>query len=292
MRMRPKPASVEHPVQVIVREPEPDVTHLLPVALAVVRQHVGDDDPAARFQRPCHVGDGLPRFGHMMQHEHHRRHVEPVVVDRQRLEIAPPEIDVVETGESPLGGLQHRRRRIDRDHAADKGRKRRADLAGAAAEIADDPIAVGERRQRSKMHAFAEQLVPQSIPLACRRREELLRFRAPLGERCLKPSMILRGRRRGSDLFANQQPEPARSGVELVPGHRVEVARAFGARGNPTAVGQRFQMAAGRRLRELHDAAELRHGQLVPIEQQQNAAAGRIGERGQVVEDGRGAKTH
>jgi hypothetical protein len=51
-------------------------------------------------------------------------------------------------------------------------------------------------------------------------------------------------------------------------------------------------MPAHRRLRELHDAAQLRHGQLVPIEQQQNPAAGRVGQRREMIEDGRGAAIH
>jgi hypothetical protein len=50
---------------------------------------------------------------------------------------------------------------------------------------------------------------------------------------------------------------------------------ALGARGNPAAVYQRLQVAARRRPRQLHDAAQLGDGQLVPVEQQQNAAAGR-----------------
>ena len=34
----------------ILREPEPDVAHLLAVALAIVRQHVDDEHAAARLQ--------------------------------------------------------------------------------------------------------------------------------------------------------------------------------------------------------------------------------------------------
>ena len=109
----------------------------------------------------------------------------------------------------------------------------------------------------------------------------------------LQAALILRGRRRRPDLLADQQPQSRRAaGVELVARHRVEVARALGARRNPAAVGQRLQVAADRRLRELHDAAELRHRQLVPVEQQQDAAARRVGQRGEVVEDGGGASVH
>jgi hypothetical protein len=43
-----------------------------------------------------------------------------------------------------LRRLQHRRRGVDRDHVLDKRRQRRADLAGAAAEIADGPFLLRE----------------------------------------------------------------------------------------------------------------------------------------------------
>ena len=141
------------------------------------------------------------------------------------------------------------------------------------------------------MKPLAEQLVAQPIPLSGRRREEFLRFRAPLGENRLDAALVLRGGRCRTDLFANERPEPPGGRIEVVARHRVEIARAFGARRNPAGVGEGLQMPADRRLRELHDAAQLRHGQLVPVEQQQNAAARRIGERGEVIEDGRGLQS-
>ncbi len=44
-------------------------------------------------------------------------------------------------------------------------------------------------------------------------------------------------------------------------------------------------MPADRGLRQLRDGAELRNRQLVPLEQQQHPAAGRVAEHGQVIED-------
>ena len=85
-------------------------------------------------------------------------------------------------------------------------RERGAHLAGAAAEVADGPAALGERGERGEMKALAEQLVAQPIPLAGRRREELLRFRAALGERGLKATLVLRGSRRGTHLLAHERP--------------------------------------------------------------------------------------
>ena len=43
-RIRSKPASFSSRLHVVVGEPEPHVAHLLPVALAIVRQHVDDDE--------------------------------------------------------------------------------------------------------------------------------------------------------------------------------------------------------------------------------------------------------
>jgi hypothetical protein len=48
-------------------------------------------------------------------------------------------------------------------------------------------------------------------------------------------------------------------------------------------------MAADRRLGKLHYAAELRHGELVPIEQHQETASRRVGQRREVIVDGWGA---
>ena len=131
---------------------------------------------------------------------------------------------------------------------------------------------LGERRQRREMKAIAEQLVAHAIPLAGRRREELLRL-ASAARRAPPAAAADPAPRPATDPTCSRtsSPEPARGGVELVARHRVEVAGAFGARRDPAAVGQRLQMAADRRLRQLHDAAQLGDGQLVPVEQQQDA---------------------
>ena len=59
--------------------------------------------------------------------------------------------------------------------------------------------------------------------------------------------------------------------------------------GNPAAVDQRLEVPADGGLRQLHDGAQLGDRQLVAVEQQQQAAARGVGERREVVEDGRGA---
>ena len=189
-------------------------------------------------------------------------------------------------------GLQHRRRLVDGDHPRDKRRERGADTAGTAAEIPDDPLGIGQGRERGEMKAIAEQLVAYPVPVPRRRGEKLLRLRPALGKRCAEPALILASGRGGPDLFADEQPQPARGGVELVTRHRVQPAGALRARRDPPAVRQRLQVTAHRGLRKLHDPAQLRDSELVPVEQQQNAAARRIGERGEVIQDGGGAAVH
>ena len=53
----------------------------------------------------------------------------------------------------------------------------------------------------------------------------------------------------------------------------------------PSGVGQRLQVTADRRLRELEDGAQLRHRQLVALEHQQHPAAGRVGQGREVLEN-------
>ena len=104
-----------------------------------------------------------------------------------------------------------------------------------------------------------------------------------------RSSLILSRGARRTNLLADEQPEAAGRPVHPVPAHRVEVARAFRPCGDPAGVGQRFEVPADGRLRQLHNAAKLGHGQFVPVEQQENAAARGVSQRRQVVEDCRAA---
>ena len=90
----------------------------------------------------------------------------------------------------------------------------------------------------------------------------------------------------GLDLVADEEPETARAGIDRVAGHRIQTAGGFAARGDPAGTGERLEVAADRRLRQLEDAAERGHRQLTALEQQQNAAPRRIGERGEAIENG------
>src|SRR3954467_11334139 len=108
------------------------------------------------------------------------------------------------------------------------------------------------------MKAVAELLVAQLVPLSCRRREELLGFCPVCGDGRLQPAMILSGGRTRGDLLTDELPQAVRRVDRLAaarasraaawprrrPRHRVEVARTFRARRDPSAVRQRFEMAA------------------------------------------------
>ena len=239
-----------------------------------------------RLEHARDVAQGALGLGQVVQHERQRRGIETRVVDGQCFELAASQLDIVERVQALLCRLQHRGGRIHGQHALDERRKRGRHLPGSAAEIADRPFRIGKRRQGRKMKPLAEQLVAQTIPLPRGRREEFLRLRAPLGQHGLNPALILRCRRRGPDLLANERPEPPGGRVEIIARHCVKVAGAFGARRDPSGIGECLQVAADRRLRKLHDAAQFRHGELVPIEQQQNPAARGVGQGGQVVENG------
>ena len=90
-RRSPRPRAASH---LLVAEPEPDVAHLLPVLLAIVRQHVADQQPPAGLQHARGFAQRGRRVRHVVQHEQQRGGVELAVVDRQRLELAAPDVDV------------------------------------------------------------------------------------------------------------------------------------------------------------------------------------------------------
>src|SRR5215813_3001192 len=74
----------EQPSQLVLAEAQPDVPHLFLILLAVVRQHVAQDDSSSRLQRACRLTEHCGGIGHVVQHEEHDRRVELAVFDRQR----------------------------------------------------------------------------------------------------------------------------------------------------------------------------------------------------------------
>ena len=185
-----------------------------------------------------------------------------------------------------LRGLQHGRGVVHRDHARDKRCEGCRYRARPGAQIADDPMIVNEAEQRLEVEGRTEQLLPQAVPLPGRGREELLRFRPPLGEHALQAVVILRGGTRAAHLFAHEQPQPAGRRVEAFPRHRVEPARALRTRRDPPGVGQRLEVPADRGLRQLQHGAQLGDRQLMRLEQQEQPVTRDVGQCREVVEDG------
>jgi hypothetical protein len=263
------------------------VSHLVTVAFAVVGQHVDDQQTSGRLQCPPNFAERPLRFGNVVKHEHQHCRIEARIVDWERLELSTPQLHVLVLTESSFRGLQHRRGRVHSNDACDKGRERFARWSRAAAEVAHRPLAIRKSRERRQVKSIAEQLSAHAIPSPRRGRKELLRLGPSLSQHGLQPPLILLARGGQTRLLAYDCPQTFRRRIEAVTRQRVEIAGGLGAARHPSGIRQRFQVSADRRLRKLRDAAELSDGELVPIQQQEDAASSRVSERGEVVVDGR-----
>ena len=110
----------------------------------------------------------------------------------------------------PFRRLQHLSGPVDGDHARDKGSQRGGHVAGAAAEVADDPALVEERGQRLQMRHRPEQICAQLVPMPRRRVEELLLTSTGAAPGHLQPPRVLIGAGRGADLLTQERPQPPR----------------------------------------------------------------------------------
>ena len=205
------------------------------------------------------------------------------VVHREGFERAAPHVHVGQRRQARARRAEHLGRGVHGDDARDIGRDQRAELAGAAPEIAHPQAPIEHRQHRFRLELLAEELGPQAIPLARGRREELRRLRPPLGQRRFGAARVLFGGRGVTRLLADERPETRRRLIERC--RQPVVARgAVAARGHPVVVGQRLQVAADGGLRQLHDGAEFGDGQFVPLEQQQHPAAHGVGQHRHVLE--------
>src|SRR5262249_46942942 len=222
----------------------------------------------------------------MVQHQQQRRRIELIVRNRKCFEFATPDFDRRQIPETTTGCLEHFAGSIDGNDPCDEWCQGTCHLTRAATEIADRPSLVHERRKRLQMRGRTKQIGAELVPLPGSALEELLRLRLASGEYIFQPPRILIRPCRGADLIAQQRPQPTRM-IAIVQRYRVVATRAVAARDYPSAVGQGLQMTADRRLRELKDRTQLRDGQLVTLQKQQHAAAGRIREGAEVVKNGR-----
>ena len=146
------------------------------------------------------------------------------------------------------------------------------------------PALVGEREQSLQVDLRTEQLGAQSIPAVGGGGEELLRGGAAGREHATDAAGVLARRRQRRRALAHQLPEALGVRLEAARAHAVAAARPLLAHVQPAVAGEHLEVAAHRRLRQLHDRAQLRDGELVALEHEQQPAARRLGEVAHALE--------
>ena len=275
--MRSKPAALEQPRTWSSLKPEPDVAHLLPVLLAIVRQHVGDQRAAPRAsararlrraRRPDPARGAAPASA-SRHRAPHRRSAAPRARrgGSRRSSIAQPPF-------APPAASRRTDRR--RSRAPTNGASAAADLARAAAQIADDPAFVEQRRAARADANAAPNKSSRSLshcPAAEAKNSSDLCAGAPGHlSAAARPGRL----RPWSDLLAHERPQPPRRRVR----RRAPACSSGwwlpGARSTHFASASVFRWRLTVDCGSCRTSHRLRHGQLVPFEQQQHAAAGRI----------------
>ena len=89
------------------------------------------------------------------------------------------------------------------------------------------------------------------------------------------------------DLVADEMPETSSRCVERIRRNSVMATGALSARLHPAFRSQHLQMPADRGLRQLENGPQLIHGQLIPLEGEQQPAPRRIGEGGHLAKNSR-----
>jgi hypothetical protein len=145
-------------------------------------------------------------------------------------------------------------------------------------------------RSAGRKKAPSEQIVAELIPLRGARAEEFLGARAPRGENLGEAALVLLRRERAGGFLPDQEPQRPQRGVELCRGDRVAPVGPVGARGQPAAVTQSLQVAADGRLRRLHDAAQLADGELVALEDEEDAVAQGVAQHRHLAQERRGLR--
>ena len=252
-----------------------------------VRQDVGDDEPPARLQHPCRLGQRERGLRHVVQDVHDQRQVERPGLDRQRFEAAFVQVDVGLVREALAGDGEHLGRGVDGDHRGDEGCKRRGDPARSAAQVADDGGGRQQRGEDAQVAGGAEQLGAEVVPLPGGGGEELDGADAAAVEHRLQAAAVMPGLERGGDVDADELPEPLRRLGQAVDGEPVVARGAVPAGSDPAGVAERLQVPRDGALRQRERVAQLGHGQLDAVQNGQQTAARRVGKQGQSVEDGR-----
>lgn len=271
-----EPGALDEVSELIGVEAEPLVAHPLPVLLAVVGNHLDHEEAAARAQDPEDLVDDGPGARRMVEGEDRQGDVEVGVGDGQLLELARSDVGVLAAPDAFPRGGEHVVRAVDGHDPGDEGAQRRGDASGAAAEVSDDGVRVEEREEGYEIGTGAEELVPQVVPVPGGRREELLAPEAALPQDLGQPGPVAPDDRIPAELGTQETPERVLVGRR--PGTPVEVGRPLSPGPDPVALRQDLEVAADRRLGELEHRAEVSHGELVLVEDGEQAATGEVGD--------------
>ena len=101
----------------------------------MMRQHVDHENLRARPADARDFGECARGLRRIVQHQRQQRRIELAIFEGQRLELAAPDVDVAKVCEPLPSGVEHLRRSINGDHAADIGRHRFGELTRAASNI-------------------------------------------------------------------------------------------------------------------------------------------------------------
>src|SRR5205814_1839743 len=156
-------------------------------------------------------------------------------------------------------------------------RERLRDGSGAAAEVSDRPALI-EQAEQCDIVASPEQLQAHAVPLACRRREKLLRFGAALRQNCLRPPRVVLGGVGVHHLIADDVPQAATCRIQRSGCQPVIAAGPLGSRVDPAFAAQHLEVSTDGRLGQLQDGRQLVDREFVALDGYQKPAPRRIGE--------------
>lgn len=245
--------------------------------LVLVAEDVHDDDLPSTLDRARHLSQSGCDVGEVAEREDQERGVALGVGERQRLESALTQLDVVERLRAVPRGREHLGRLIDPDHAADVASQGFGDLARATPKIGDGPRRRKQVEKGDLREGVAVGLFAKSIPLARGAGKESPRGTAAAFEASRQPDPVLRGRWPPLGLLFGELPQLRRC-VSVLLDHRVQVRRPLRAGLNEPALGQHLQVPAHGRLRQAQALDHVCDTQLSPIQEPQNAQTGGLGE--------------
>ena len=111
-----------------------------------------------------------------MQDQNQGRCVHFAIGDRERFEIAPLDMNIVEGSQPRARSSKHRIGTVDTDQPGNEGCQRLGNESGAATEVGDDRVVGDQAEQAKKKEAGTEQLLAEPIPTCRTRIEKLLPF--------------------------------------------------------------------------------------------------------------------